>query len=331
MVPLPDHRGGGWHAGPLDSRLVQDRIAATAEARLTRLARRQDVITGVSDFPNVMDRVPPDPVARLGSEGGLPRLRYPGPYEDLRQRTDEYERRHGERPAVLLVQLGTPGEYTARATYAKSFFETAGLHVVAYDDDGEADSLREAVSEHGATLSCLCSTDASYPPGHRRAHVLQNTDVQRRYVAGHPPRWLPHWNWPVPTSSSTPAATSSITGRSALGSGSGLIAVSSVPSFAEVPLEPAASGPPIRRPGVQPPRRPPASRRRISPGSPRGHRAATRTDRGLAGLGRLPGHLPGPGALPARSLSDHVRQPALARTSASTPASSSSPRSSNAF
>lgn len=179
--------GEGGMVAALDSRLVQDRIAATAEARLTRLARRQDVITGVSDFPNVTDRVPPDPVARLGSEGGLPRLRYPGPYEDLRQRTDEYERRHGERPVVLLVQLGTPGEYTARATYAKSFFETAGLHVVAYDDDGEADSLREAVSEHGATLSCLCSTDAIYLDRATAVlDVLQNTDVQRRYVAGHP-------------------------------------------------------------------------------------------------------------------------------------------------
>jgi methylmalonyl-CoA mutase len=179
--------GEGGMVTALDSRLVQDRVGATAEARLSRLAHRKDVITGVSDFPNVTDRVPPDPVARLGFEGGLPRLRYPGPFEDLRQQTDEYERRNGERPVVLLVQMGTPGEYTARATYARSFFETAGLHVVAFDDDGEVGSLREAVSEHGATLSCLCSTDANYLD--RAAAVLellQGTDVRRRYVAGHP-------------------------------------------------------------------------------------------------------------------------------------------------
>ena len=63
---------------------------------------------------------------------------------------------------MLLVQLGTAGDYTARATYAKSFFETAGLHVVAYDDAGDAESLRGAVAEAQAGLGCLCSTDSIY-------------------------------------------------------------------------------------------------------------------------------------------------------------------------
>ena len=52
---------------------------------------------------------------------------------------------------------------------------------------GRRTALREAVSEHGATLSCLCSTDAIYLDRATAVlDVLQNTDVQRRYVAGHP-------------------------------------------------------------------------------------------------------------------------------------------------
>jgi methylmalonyl-CoA mutase len=177
----------GGMVAALESRLVQDRLAATSEARLSRLALRLDVITGVSDFPNVTDRVSAAPAGPSHPVGGLPRHRYPEPFENLRQRTDEYERRHGERPAVLLIQLGTPGEYTARATYAKSFFETAGLHVVAYDDTGNAESLRGAVSESQAGLGCLCSTDAIYlERGAEVLRVLEGTAVRSRYVAGHP-------------------------------------------------------------------------------------------------------------------------------------------------
>jgi methylmalonyl-CoA mutase len=177
----------GGLVAALDSRLVQDRLAATSEARLSRLARRLDVITGVSDFPNVTDRVAAAPVGSSPLAGGIPRHRYPEPFEDLRQRTDEYERQHGERPVVLLIQLGTAGEYTARATYAKSFFETAGLHVVAYDDTGSTESLRDAVSEHQAVLGCLCSTDANYlERGPDVLGVLQGTALRSRYVAGHP-------------------------------------------------------------------------------------------------------------------------------------------------
>jgi methylmalonyl-CoA mutase len=177
----------GGMVAALDSRLVQDRIAATWDVRISHLAHRTDIITGVSDFPNVTDPVPPAPAARTGPEGSLPRHRYPERFEELRGRTEAYERLHGERPVVLLVQLGTPGEYTARATYARSFFETAGLEVTSFDVTGDAETLREAVSEHRATLSCLCSTDANdLAHGADVLGVLRGTAVRRRYVAGHP-------------------------------------------------------------------------------------------------------------------------------------------------
>ena len=177
----------GGMVAALESRLVQDRLASTSEARRSRLAHRKAVITGVSDFPNATDRVPPAPVASPRPERGLPRDRYSQPFEDLRQRTDAYERRHGERPVVLLVQLGTAGDYTARATYAKSFFETAGLHVAACDATGDAESLRDAVSECRARLCCLCSTNALYlERGADVLGVLRGTAVRTVYVAGHP-------------------------------------------------------------------------------------------------------------------------------------------------
>ena len=40
--------------------------------------------------------------------------------------------RSGVRPKVFLANLGTPADFTARATFAKSFFETGGIEAVEF-------------------------------------------------------------------------------------------------------------------------------------------------------------------------------------------------------
>ncbi len=48
----------------------------------------------------------------------------------------------GARPKVFLANLGTPSDFTARATFAKNFFEAGGIEAVSNDgfkdqaDDG---------------------------------------------------------------------------------------------------------------------------------------------------------------------------------------------------
>jgi methylmalonyl-CoA mutase len=182
-----DIEGAGGMVAALEHRLVQDRIEATWERRLTRLSRRQDTITGVSDFPNPDDRTTDETVRAAASNGGLPRRRYAEAFEALRSRTDAHERRYGTRPVVALVQLGSPGDVTARVTFAKSFFETAGLRVVPLDVPDPIASLPALVEETGAQLACLCSSDTVYAEqGAAVLEVLGQSTLARRYVAGQP-------------------------------------------------------------------------------------------------------------------------------------------------
>ena len=39
----------------------------------------------------------------------------------------------GARPKVFLANLGTPADFTPRASFAKSFFETGGIEAVSND------------------------------------------------------------------------------------------------------------------------------------------------------------------------------------------------------
>ena len=182
---------GGMAAG-LESRLVQDRIAETWARRARNLARRADTVVGVSDFPNPEDRIPPvtaGPAVTGTPMGGLPRRRYAEAFEALRARMDDYERTTGTCLTVLLLRLGSAADYTARATYAKSLFETAGARTVTRDVDrsGSADELRTAVAGSGAPLACLCSSDPGYAEhGADVLRALAASGLTRAYVATRP-------------------------------------------------------------------------------------------------------------------------------------------------
>ncbi len=39
----------------------------------------------------------------------------------------------GTRPKIFLANLGTPADFTARATFAKNFFESGGIEAITND------------------------------------------------------------------------------------------------------------------------------------------------------------------------------------------------------
>lgn len=177
----------GGMSSPAGAALVRDRIDATWSARRDRLARRADILVGVNDFPNLEDQVPPDGPAEPGR--GLARRRYGADFEALRERTDRYERTSGSRPGVLLVRLGPASASTARATYAKAFFETAGLRTAFHDvgDPLAPDELSRALADSGTSLACLCSSDAVYAErGVEAAAALATSGAARAYAAARP-------------------------------------------------------------------------------------------------------------------------------------------------
>jgi methylmalonyl-CoA mutase len=161
--------GGAWAA--LQQGLIQSKVAAVRGAREAAVARRKDALTGTSDFPELAEApvavlkvapVAPQPVAATPTFEPLPRIRLAEPFEALRDASDLTLAQTGARPKVFLANLGTPADFTARATFAKNFFEAGGIEAVGNDGFESRDALVAAFRASRARLACLCSSDAVY-------------------------------------------------------------------------------------------------------------------------------------------------------------------------
>ena len=186
--------GGVFSA--LEQNLIQRRIAATRTVREANIARRKEVLTGATEFPNlheahvaVLDATPVA-VAPYGETkfkfDALPPMRLAAPFERLRDRSDQIQKDKGARPKIFLANLGTAADFTARATFAKSFFETGGIEAV--DTEGFTDpaALATAFRASGAALACLCSSDKVYAGQAAAAKALQAAGARHIYLAGRP-------------------------------------------------------------------------------------------------------------------------------------------------
>jgi methylmalonyl-CoA mutase len=186
--------GGVFEA--LQQGLIQSKVAATRSAREDNIARRKDVLTGASEFPNlreaqvtVEDVTPvalPSPPATI-SFAPLAATRLAAPFERLRDRSDEILKKTGKRPSVFLANLGGASDFTARATFAKSFFESGGIEAIDSDGFSNASALAMACKASGATLACLCSSDKVYAEhAAEAATALQAAGIKHIYLAGRP-------------------------------------------------------------------------------------------------------------------------------------------------
>jgi methylmalonyl-CoA mutase len=189
-------RAGGVFAG-LEQNLIQPKVAATRATRKQNIARRKEVLTGATEFPNLHEAhiavldAKPVALAPYGEAkfkfDALPPMRLALPFEHLRDRSDEILKAKGKRPSVFLANLGTPADFTARATFAKSFFETGGIEAI--DSEGFSDpaALAAAFKASGAALVCLCSQDKVYArQAEAAAKALQDAGAKHIYLAGRP-------------------------------------------------------------------------------------------------------------------------------------------------
>jgi len=181
----------------LEQNLIQRKVLAARTAREANIARRREVLTGATEFPNLDEtqvavlEAKPIALAPYGEAkikfDPLPPMRLAAPFELLRDRSDQTLKKSGARPKVFLANLGTPADFTARATFAKSFFETGGIEGV--DTEGFADLtvLAAAFKASGAALVCLCSSDKVYATqAGAAARALQGAGARHIYLAGRP-------------------------------------------------------------------------------------------------------------------------------------------------
>jgi methylmalonyl-CoA mutase len=175
--------GAGGITAALADGLVDERCAASRAVRADAIAHRRDPLTGVSEFPDVHESPVEREADAVPPSGGLPRVRYAEGFEHLRDASDAAAAA-GHTPTVHLVALGTVADSTARATFAKNFFEAGGvrtqLHTVTAADAGATDVPT------GATV-CLCSSDSVYAEvAAEVARTLKESGASRVLLAGKP-------------------------------------------------------------------------------------------------------------------------------------------------
>jgi methylmalonyl-CoA mutase len=211
-----DAAGGAW-AG-LESGFIQREVATARAARQHAIARGKDALTGVTTYPNLHEQlvgvlaVPRviAPKASPATVEPLPSIRLAQPFEKLRDESDRSLADTGARPKVFLANLGTPSDFTARATFAKNFFESGGIESVTNDGFaraadsalllpmGEVDAasrpsvtnlsaLVSAYASSGAALVCICSSDKIYAnEAAAAAQALKAAGAMHIYLAGRP-------------------------------------------------------------------------------------------------------------------------------------------------
>ncbi len=186
----------GGAAEALRTGQFQREVAKVRGERESAVARRKDSLVGTSDFPYlaedavaVLDAAPTPPCDNPGEQSveRLHRMRLAEPFEDLRDRSDAYFAKHGERPKVFLAYLGRPADFNARASFARSLFEAGGIEAIAPEDAQDIESLAKAFKASGAKLACLCSSDKVYASkGAEAAKTLSAAGAQHIYLAGKP-------------------------------------------------------------------------------------------------------------------------------------------------
>ena len=187
-------KAGGVFAA-LERNLIQRKVAATRAAREANIARRKEELTGATTYPNlnepqvaVLDTKPlelaPSDEAKIKFDA-LPSMRFAAPFERLRDRSDEILKAKGTRPRVFLANLGTATDFTARATFTRSFFETGGIEAVFSEEAKELAALAAAFRASGAALACICSSDKVYAEyAEEAAKALHAAGARYIYLAG---------------------------------------------------------------------------------------------------------------------------------------------------
>ncbi|WP_436531999.1 methylmalonyl-CoA mutase subunit beta [Actinoplanes sp. HUAS TT8] len=161
--------GAGGIVAGLDSGLIADRLAATWAKRADNLAHRRDPLTGVSEFPNLGERLPERTPVPEPAGGGLPRHRLAEAFERLRDRSDAHLAATGSRPAVRLAVLGSPAAHGPRVTFVTNLLAAGGI----------------AVTDGASPVACVCGPDKAYAEeAFPSSEVLRAGGASRVLLAG---------------------------------------------------------------------------------------------------------------------------------------------------
>jgi len=146
----------GGALAALTSGRIAEIAAATRAARARDVATRKTPITGVSEFALITEEKLTRPELPVDADGSLPPHRWAEEFERLRDRAEASP----TRPTIFLAALGSVAAHTARLGFATNLFQAGGLEPVV--GTGDAAELAREFASSGATVACLCGSDADY-------------------------------------------------------------------------------------------------------------------------------------------------------------------------
>ena len=85
------------------------------------------------------------------------------PFERLRDATEAYVHKTGNRPKVFLANMGPIPQHKARADFSYGFFSVASFDIVTNNGFQSVDAACDAANQSGAKVIVICSTDDAYP------------------------------------------------------------------------------------------------------------------------------------------------------------------------
>lgn len=181
-----EKRGG--LADVLEDRWLKAEIAEVRGRRDKDVASRKLPLTGTSEFPILVQEVP-EVLAPIGAmpapanDGALRPHRLAEPFEALREAAEAAPKA----PAVFLAALGPVSAFTARATFAKNFFEAGGIAAAVPDGFASLDALLAAFKAAGTPFACLVSSDEVYgAEAAVAAKALKGAGAGAIWLAGKP-------------------------------------------------------------------------------------------------------------------------------------------------
>lgn len=157
---------------------IIEQIDKVRALRADDIAHRRTAVTGVNEFPDLAEP------AQSAADSSSGRWRNAAAFEELRDRSDAYHGRTGERPRVLLLPLGPLAENNIRTSFVVNLLASGGIEAVnpgTVESGGVADAVRDC----DASVVVICGTDARY--GTEVAGIVDGArcaGVRRIYLAG---------------------------------------------------------------------------------------------------------------------------------------------------
>ncbi|MEM6332833.1 MAG: acyl-CoA mutase large subunit family protein [Planctomycetota bacterium] len=173
QAPLDELAASRASAEPGD---ITAHVVATAEAGAT-LGQISDALFGDREGPSIAP-LSPHPYAE--------------PFERLRDASDRFQAMTGERPRLMLINLGPVAHHTARTTFSQNFFEAGGIETlptapITGSPADMANAAAETFWESQALMACICSSDTVYADAAADvARSLKGAGCDQLVLAGHP-------------------------------------------------------------------------------------------------------------------------------------------------